>query len=85
MKTKKKNKVKTYTRTDYAKYYFHGCENFEDMMNRALELAQDFKKLKDNGVKGDFEDGAYFFFTLNTDNKKLVEELGFEEEREGEC
>ena len=49
-----------YIDTDYAKYWFDGCESMEDLIERAARLAKRFEQMRNDGVTVYETDGAFF-------------------------
>lgn len=63
--------------SDYLKWSFDGCSSFAELIERCHELAEGFKKYKDNQVvmTDAVEDG---WLHMETDNIKFGEENGFQ-------
>lgn len=72
--------------SDYLKWSFDGCSNFDELIERCAELAKGFQEMKDNQVNmvDPVDDG---WLHLETDNIKYGEANGFQypEDDDNDC
>lgn len=71
----------TYETIIRGKWMFDGCKTIDEMRDRLVEQVNFFTKLKEAGAEVTCEEDGivddYAFLTLETENEKLADDLGF--------
>lgn len=80
MKTKKKNKVKTYETTIRGKWIYGDAESFDSMIESLESEITMLKNMQSDGCELDNDGARDDYISVRTKDKKIAEKYGMEEE-----